>query len=153
MLYDSTFSTTSLGLVKAIRYMCGYTQFLTRTSTWEILSFIFHIRKCCLLQDFSTRFHRFQIFFPNDPEPHPHSTSGSTHMKTDSCLTLHVFTHLLNSTQPHCRAFLFIAYNPLSASSLHPLYHEVTCLLLGPSGSTTARGGSLFPVCSSVLVF
>lgn len=40
--------------------MCSYTQFLSRTSTWEILSFNFHIRKCPLLQDFNIWFHRLQ---------------------------------------------------------------------------------------------
>lgn len=120
---DSTFLHFQLGVWQRPLSMCCYTQFLTRTSTWDILSFILHIRRCSLLQDFDIWFHRVQTFFPNDTEPPPHSTSGSTHMKTDSCLTLHVFTRLLNSTQPLCRAFLFIAYNPLSASSLHPSYH------------------------------
>lgn len=107
-------------LAKAIKYVLLYS---VSDQNLHLGHSIFHIRRCSLLQDFNTWFHRVQTFFPNDTEPPPHSTSGSTHMKTDSCLTLHVFTRLLNSTQPLCRAFLFIAYNPLSASSLHPSYH------------------------------
>lgn len=74
-----------LGVWQRPLSMCCYTQFLTRTSTWDILSFIVHIRRCSLLQDFNIWFHRVQTFFPNDTEPPPHSTSGRTHMKTDSC--------------------------------------------------------------------
>lgn len=43
--------------------MCGYTQFLSRTSIWEILNFNFHVRKCSLLQDFNIWFHGLQTFF------------------------------------------------------------------------------------------